>query len=258
MAVKLSTALIKRLNKWLLPFLCFHVCCAQIDAGFVEHLAQNHLFAEHRAYLNTVRQPADTLFYFRAKFHLQYFNDSLLLENYLKSKVLCNGDSLFMKQAGGRLLQSGRQEVCQTWFASLSSGEESGMMKVYRASENPNLYSPGVFPVELKKPLAAYKKMYNKKPVIGAALSALIPGLGKMYAGKINTGFGTLLLNSIYAVQTAESYQKLGVKHPFTIINTSAFAVFYFANVYGAYHSIIQLRKERKKQFIKDATTYYN
>jgi TM2 domain-containing membrane protein YozV len=98
----------------------------------------------------------------------------------------------------------------------------------------------------------------SKKALVAAALSTVLPGAGKLYAGKTKTFFLTFLLNAAYAAQTYESSKKLGIYHPLSIVNATAFAVFYLANIYGSYHSVIDMRKERKKQFLEDAARFYN
>ena len=86
----------------------------------------------------------------------------------------------------------------------------------------------------------------------------MIPGLGKLYTGKPRSALMTFVLNCGYAVQTIESSRKLGNRHPLTVINVAAFGIFYLSNIYGSFTSVKDLKKEYKKQFIHDATEYYN
>lgn len=234
---------------------------SQIDAKFLDHLTSNNLENEHSTYLNSINQPSDSLFYYKAKFNLKYPNDSLLLNYYIKSKPICENDSILMSTVSVRFLNSKDPTLRHLWFTELASTANKNITylnSIFKASEKPNLYTAEIFPEELHKSFFKYKRSYNKKPFLAATFSALVPGTGKLYAGKTKTFFLTFILNSAYALQTIESSRKLGIKHPLTIINAGAFAVFYLSNIYGSYHAVLELRKERKKQFIKNATNFYN
>ncbi len=232
---------------------------AQVDVDFVRHLSHHRLQAEHGAYLSNL-PASDTSQFFRARYHLQYFNDSLLLQHYFLSRAYAP-DTFFVKEAGLQLLKSGKEKHLQSWFsdpAIQSDAPAAPLQLIYRAGENPNEVPAGTLPDNLQGSYLAYKKMFNKKPWKAAAYSALVPGLGKWYAGKKSSALLGFLINVAYGAQSYESYRRLGPAHPFSIVNYSALAVFYFANVYGSHQSIIQLRKENKKQFISEAVLYYS
>jgi len=250
-----------RLIKWLVLFLCCARASAQVNTAFIKHLENNLLVREHRAYLNSL--PAnDSTAYFEAKFNLSYFNDSLFLNYYAKSVTLCAADTTMAATASRLFLNNSSATLRQQWFNTVETEEktkhESYFHKIYKASLYPNAYSKNDFEPELQPSYLSYKKIYNKKPLLGSALSIAIPGLGKLYAGKPKSALLAFLLNAGYAAQTLESGKKLGIKHPFTIVNAAAFTLFYFSNIYGSYKAITDLKKERKKQFIHDATNFYN
>ncbi len=138
------------------------------------------------------------------------------------------------------------------------SNDMRSLTDIYLGVANPNTLSPDHFPSQSQQAFSRYKRLYNKKPFIAGALSVAIPGLGKLYAGKTRSFLATLLINATYGAQTAESYRKLGASHPLTIINASGLLVFYLSNVYGSYQSVKQQRYEYKKQFLIDATRFYN
>jgi hypothetical protein len=251
-----------RLNSWLIFTVCCNTLLAQVNTAFIEHLSAHDLLREHRAYLNTLPQQKDSTFYFEAKFHLKYFNDSLFINYYKKCNGLCSADSAINIKAGRAFLLGNHKGTRATWFTVLNTGEKSKgevwLHTIYKASLNPNIYAKEMFPDELQSSFSSYKRAYNKKPLLGAMLSSVVPGLGKLYAGKPKSSLLTFLLNAGYAAQTIESGKKLGIKNPFTIINAAAFAVFYLANIYGGYADIVTLKKERKKQFVTDASNFYN
>ncbi len=250
----------KRLNSFIL-FFCITYSFAQIDTKFIDHLAANDLIKEHESYLNSLKPISDSVYYFKAKFAAKYERGAFLINNYALSGSLCNADTSFQKQASIHFLTAADQRNTSTWFAILNSfpiGEKSDLNIIYKASVDPNLYTKETFPFELQRSYLKYKRVYNKKPIAAAFFSAILPGSGKLYAGKTKTFFLTFLLNAAYAAQTIESTRKLGIKHPLSIINAGAFTVFYLSNIYGSYRAVIDLRKERKKQFITDATNFYN
>lgn len=250
----------RKLNSVVL-FFCITFSFAQIDAKFIKHLSENNLFREHKTYLNAITQSSDSVYYFKAKFNLQYPNDSLFVINYFKSKLLCHADTLLVKQSSIYFLKNSDKKTKSIWFNSLSEYDNTESVyfnTVYKATFNPNQYSKDNFPLELQRSYLQYKRAYNKKPFVAAVFSAILPGSGKLYAGKTKTFFLTFLLSAAYAVQTYESSQKLGIRHPLTIINLGAFSVFYLSNIYGSYRAVIDSKKENKQQFIIDATNFYN
>jgi TM2 domain-containing membrane protein YozV len=78
----------------------------------------------------------------------------------------------------------------------------------------------------------------HKSPVIAGLLSAVIPGLGKIYAGKIRQGIGAFLPVAALGLLTYESYNKGGVKSARFIGFGSIFAIFYAGNIWGSAVSV--------------------
>ena len=82
---------------------------------------------------------------------------------------------------------------------------------------------------------AEYKK---RSPYVAAALSALVPGAGKMYAGDIHSGAATLLTVGALAGIFAESFVKFGARDWKTISLGSVLGLFYLGNIYGSFLSV--------------------
>lgn len=248
----------RKLNSIIL-FFCITFSFAQIEVEFIKHLTTQGLQKEHISYLNSLNPTSDSVYYFKAKFYLNHSNDSLFITNYDKSKLLCEADTLMLKDASSYFLKSNNEKNTTKWFNAITKNTSNyNFNLIYKASICPKAYTKENFPLELQKSFSKYRCSYVKKPLAAAFFSAILPGSGKLYAGKTKTFFLTYLLNAAYGVQTVESTQKLGIKNPLSIINVSAFTVFYLSNIYGSYKAVIDLRKERKKQFINDATNFYN
>ncbi len=125
------------------------------------------------------------------------------------------------------------------------------MTKDNRLSSNANIPDP------IYSSYKTMVKMNSKSSLAIAGLSAIVPGLGKLYMGQPKRFLSTFLLNSMYSIQTYESIKKLGLKHPVSIVNILFSVFFYAANVYGSYNDAIYFKSENKRQFIIDGSTYY-
>lgn len=234
---------------------------AQFNYPFLKHLSNQNLSQEHKTYLQSpMNISADSVYYFKAKYYLQYFNDSLFLDNYSKSKVLFNKDTNAVNLASIAFLTNNKKDV---WFSAYSAKDTISRISceifaVYQMSKNANISGINLLPEKLQMDLLDYKKYYARKPILAAALSTFVPGLGEIYAGKKRSFPMVLLANLAYAAQAYEAYYKLGVKNPFSVFSVGFFGAFYFANIYGSYYDLKQVKKEKRKQFLIDAAGYYN
>lgn len=236
---------------------------AQVNRTFVDYLSKNDLKKEHFAYLKNVSDKIthDSLSYLKANYYLQYFNDSLFFMNYSNCRNLFINDTLLFNKANILFLKPGITNQ-HRWFNSFDDKTVSfvsqSIKQTYFASVSPMHTKVADLPIPLQKDFLKYKKNYNKKPFIGGALSTILPGLGKLYAGKKKSFATTLFTHVIYGVQSYESIRKLGIKNPFTVFSLSFFGVFYISNIYGSYRDVIQVKKETKTQFLINASDYYN
>ena len=78
----------------------------------------------------------------------------------------------------------------------------------------------------------------DKSPLLAGAMSAVIPGSGKIYAGDLRSGISTLLIVGALGGIAAESWVKLGPKDWRTITLSSVFGLFYIGNIYGSALSV--------------------
>lgn len=86
-----------------------------------------------------------------------------------------------------------------------------------------------------------YSERYESKrrsPLLAAAASALIPGLGKVYAGRLDEGVAAFMTVGILGAFTANSWAKDGLSDWKTIAFGSLTSLFYLGNIYGSYFSV--------------------
>lgn len=86
-----------------------------------------------------------------------------------------------------------------------------------------------------------YSRRYEtrgKSPFVAAAASAIVPGLGKIYAGELGEGLSSLLVTGAMAAITAENWSRNGFTNWKTLLFGSLAAAFYIGNIYGNYVSV--------------------
>jgi hypothetical protein len=255
------------MSKWfcgLFPLLMlfYNATSAQADKKLLHYLAVNKLWQEEAAYLHELpsKVPDDSLHYFWAKYYLQTGADSFFLSAYEKSKNLFLDDTGSSNLANIHFLVR-PAGVRQKWFTSYDEKKGTPLSQsirmVYDASERPLEANPQLLPDKLEDDFLQFRKSFHHKAWIAATLSAAVPGLGKLYAGRKASAGMTFILNSAYALQAYESYAKLGPRNAFTIYSIGLFGLFYTVNVYGSWHAVKEVRKERKTQFLIHAEEYY-
>lgn len=93
-----------------------------------------------------------------------------------------------------------------------------------------------------------YLKIKNKSPLVAGALSAIIPGSGKYYAGYKRQGFSTFLAVAAIGAVTAEAYIKGGARSIPFIASAGVFTIFYTGNIWGSILSVKIKRNERYRE----------
>jgi tetratricopeptide (TPR) repeat protein len=86
----------------------------------------------------------------------------------------------------------------------------------------------------LKQSFDMLKKHKRKSPVIAGLMSAIVPGTGKMYAGKLGQGVITFIQNVALGFQAREAYRKDGWKSPRFLLYSGLFTFFYVGNIWGS------------------------
>jgi hypothetical protein len=100
------------------------------------------------------------------------------------------------------------------------------------------------------------KNIKYKSPFVAGSLSAIIPGLGKLYAGKPKQGLTAFLPVAIFGLQAYEAYSKAGAKSARFVVFGSLFTVFYIGNIWGSALSVHivnnEINEEINRQIVFD------
>ena len=83
----------------------------------------------------------------------------------------------------------------------------------------------------------------RRSPLLAGAMSAIIPGSGKIYAGDLGSGVSSLLTVGALGLMAWESQSKLGWSDWRTITLTSILGLFYIADIYGSALSVSVIRQ---------------
>lgn len=87
--------------------------------------------------------------------------------------------------------------------------------------------------------LAASRQQFKaRSPLVGAVASALVPGLGKVYAGRVGEGVASLLTVGALGAITAENWIKRGPTNWKTILFGSLGTLFYISGIHGSWVSV--------------------
>ena len=73
---------------------------------------------------------------------------------------------------------------------------------------------------------------------LAALASTVIPGAGKIYAGRVGEGVAAFMTVGSLGAITAENWKRHGIKDWRTILAGSLCATFYLGNIYGSYMSV--------------------
>ena len=237
---------------------------SQIDLNFIDHLQKNKLYKEQAYYLTTLEKQTtktDSISYQFAKLYLQQQKDSLFFLEYQISKQLFNSDTNAIRVANYYFFKHPKSYFQNLWFSqsdkTTTDTINTNIVNLYlslSSKQNTTIYINPYLTKDIKK----YNKLKHKSPVLAGFLSALVPGLGKFYGQHPRSGVTTFISHGINAYQAIESINTYGVKNSFSIFSMSFFGLFYASNIYGSFHDLKALKKERKKQILIDAEKYYH
>jgi TM2 domain-containing membrane protein YozV len=100
-----------------------------------------------------------------------------------------------------------------------------------------------------------YLKKPKKSSFVAGVMSAVLPGLGKVYAGKPVQMIVPLLSTVVWTAQAVEIAIKSGYTHFAFWIPVSIGSLFHFSNIYGSYRLAKTYNLQQKKMYYAQLDT---
>lgn len=96
-----------------------------------------------------------------------------------------------------------------------------------------------------------------KSPALGAGLSAVLPGSGKLYAGETTDGILSMITVSAMLAGVIRSLI-LFPENPWTYVLSGISVGFYSGNIYGSYHSVKKVNRRKQKTLNEASYKIFN
>lgn len=84
----------------------------------------------------------------------------------------------------------------------------------------------------------------SRSPVMAGIMSAAVPGLGKVYAGKTAEGISSFLYVGAMMASSWDFYSRFGNRHPLFWISAGLSGIFYIGNIYGSAVAVNRVQNE--------------
>ncbi len=236
----------------------------QTHYQFAEHLRSLKAYDEGLFYLNRLSPEAltidqkDTLNYLTGKFYYYkqdqtysirafdqvgisspFYRESWLLANYQRFYL---GNYLAGKEGLGKYTTGDDPLTVQ-----LKNFQLAGVALLERDTEKFEVLRSD-FKDDYRELIPSQEKLIeiaesienfnSKSPFVAALFSAVIPGSGRIYNGRLGEGLISMLAHTIFALQSIEGYQKDGPGSARFLIYSSILSGFYIANVWGSALSV--------------------
>jgi hypothetical protein len=117
------------------------------------------------------------------------------------------------------------------------------------------------FMPDYQKIITAYDNFTFRKPATGMLLSALVPGLGKVYSGDWKDAIIAMLFTGTSAWQAYRGFHKNGVQSAYGWIFGGLTAGFYIGNIYGSGKAVHKRNNEFKHKLhhqVEEAVNRHN
>lgn len=267
---------IKTLAGFILCFVCLHGQ-AQMrrpfgeEVAFLHYLQQKDLFQEAITAINEIDirylslAQIDTLHYLRgwsfynikkldsSAYYLSRVNEAS--PYYLKSRFFSAYNYIYLEQYT-RAMQILQTLPDTNLVKEARSFEQSGIMLLKHDYEKFDSlkqyfsYKSYVLSAQ-EKSFLGYKdqlmRIGKKSPFLAAVMSGIVPGSGKIYAGKTLQGIASMLPIAALALLTSESYHKRGPHSAEFYVFGSLLTVFYVGNIWGSVFAVKINREEHEK-----------
>ena len=243
------------------------------DFNFIIHLSKNKLFTEaekeaEKLFTKSNLNPLykDSINYFLG---IEYYNEKKFKEArkhliavsdqvffYYKAHYLAGNIDAENNMTDSALVNyNSIEESTNATLNELKQFELSGLYLLNRnytkfdsLSQNCTFKNPVIQEEvqNLKKYSIIEKKIKRRSPFIAGTLSAIVPGLGKVYAGNNGQALATFLTCGLMGVVAGENYIRMGIKNPQTIFFTGLFGIFYVGNIWGSAVSVQLVKIEKQ------------
>lgn len=97
-----------------------------------------------------------------------------------------------------------------------------------------------------------------KSPGLALALSAVVPGMGKVYTNNWKDGLFSFIFVGGTAFQAIRGYKEYGKHSGFFIAYTSLAATFYLGNLYGSFKAANKFNDRLRKQIHSEIRSVFN
>lgn len=240
------------------------------ELPFIRHLIDKGYYKEaiyliDRDTLNYGKQQQDSINYFRgwASYslkNLRQSTQSLLRVGkespfYLKSHFFAGYNQIYLENYPEAQKIFGQMDIRNEPDLSLVNFELSGIDMLQRNWQEGDKKLKLVNPenASINQQVKALEEISRenqnhrvKSPVLAGIMSGIIPGSGKIYAGKTGAGIASMLGTVGFGLMTWENYHKRGIANAKTIIFGGLFAANYVSNIYGSVISVKVIESEYK------------
>lgn len=238
------------------------------ELPFIEHLINKgyyneviHLIDSDSLKYGQVQQ--DSLNYYKGWAHYSLKNLELSTKSllnvgkessvYLKSRFFAGYNQIFLENYAEAMKILGQLNIQDEPNLSLIHFELSGIELLQgnwpKAKEQMKQVNPRI--ATMNQQVAALGQICkeqethrSKSPLLAGVMSCIIPGSGKIYAGKTGEGIAAMIATTGFGLITWENYRKLGIDHVKTIFFGSIFAANYVSNIYGSIISVRIIKNE--------------
>lgn len=104
---------------------------------------------------------------------------------------------------------------------------------------------------KMQEHFARISHQKKKSPVVAAALSTILPGAGKFYAGNKGQAVYTLLISAVLGLQTLEGYHKDGPNSFRFIAYGTLFTSLYIGTIWGSTFTV-KMKRDQLNETIND------
>ncbi|MEI8112234.1 MAG: hypothetical protein WCI54_01310 [Bacteroidia bacterium] len=240
------------------------------ELPFIEHLVNKEYYNEvihliDRDSLNYKPEQQDSVNYFKGWAHyslknLEQSTASLLRVGkgssfYFKSRFFAGYNQIYLEKYDEARKIIGQLNVRDETYLSILHFELSGIdllegnwskAKDLMGQVNPTIATLNQQVAALGQICKQQESHRPKSPLLAGLMSVILPGSGKIYAGKTGAGIASMIATTGFGLIAWENYRKLGIGHAKTIFFGSIFAANYVSNIYGSVISVRIIENDYK------------